>query len=226
MNKKTIITAMLALAWVAGQAQEIKRVTTASEDFMEHMALYGYEVFTYDISSLRDSVSGFTLVIREYDRTGMINEKKDSYLQTKLMISDFSEEDQKSIYEEKDGDDMERGIFRLAKSITIGFSPVQSDSIEKATVRTSRIQSIKCPLIQKPIPGMSEPTYQYRAVPYQPSAFSLNTFVPLVIYCSFWWDNGVYRCCGDSEMTEEREKDSNFFKYCPHYYIIGAIFQK
>lgn len=226
MNKKTIITAMLALAWVAGQAQEIKRVTTASEDFMEHMALYGYEVFTYDISSLRDSVSGFTLVIREYDRTGMINEKKDSYLQTKLMISDFSEEDQKSIYEEKDGDDMERGIFRLAKSITIGFSPVQSDSIEKATVRTSRIQSINCPLIQKPIPGMSEPTYQYRAVPYQPSAFSLNTFVPLVIYCSFWWDNGVYRCCGDSEMTEEREKDSNFFKYCPHYYIIGAIFQK
>ncbi len=226
MNKKTIITALLALAWVAGQAQEIKRVTTASEDFMEHMALYGYEVFTYDISSLRDSVSGFTLVIREYDRTGMINEKKASYLQTKLMISDFSEEDQKSIYEEKDGDDMERGIFRLAKSITIGFSPVQSDSIEKATVRTSRIQSIKCPLIQKPIPGMSEPTYQYRAVPYQPSAFSLNTFVPLVIYCSFWWDNGVYRCCGDSEMTEEREKDSNFFKYCPHYYIIGAIFQK
>ena len=226
MNKKTIITVLLALVAMAGQAQEIKRVTTASEDFMEHMALYGYEVFTYDISSLRDSVSGFTLVIREYDRTGMINEKKASYLQTKLMISDFSEEDQKSIYEEKDGDDMERGIFRLAKSITIGFSPVQSDSIEKATVRTSRIQSIKCPLIQKPIPGMLEPTYQYRAVPYQPSAFSLNTFVPLVIYCSSWWDNGVYRCCGDSEMTEEREKDSNFFKYCPHYYIIGAIFQK
>ena len=46
------------------------------EDFMEHMAMYGYEVFTYDISSLRDSASGFTIVIREYDHQGMIDGKE------------------------------------------------------------------------------------------------------------------------------------------------------
>ena len=132
MNKQAIITALLALVAMVGQGQEIKRVTASPEDFMEHMALYGYEVFTYDISSLRDSVSGFTLVVREYDKTGMINEEEKSHFRTRKMISDFSEEDQKEIYDTKDADDLERGIFRLSKKITIGFSPVQSDSIERS----------------------------------------------------------------------------------------------
>ena len=227
MNKQTIITILFALVAMAGQAQEIKKVAATPEDFMEHMALCGYEVYTYDISSLRDSVSGFTLAVREYNQTGMIHEEKSSHFRTRIMISDFNEEEQKEIYATKvAADDIEHGIFRLSKVITVGFSPVQSDSIEKVTFRTSRIQAMTMPLTLKPIPGISEPTYQYRAVPYQPSAFCLNTFIPLVLYCSYWWDNGVYRCCGDMEMTEEKEKDSNFFKYCPHYYIIGAIFHK
>ena len=75
-NKKTIITILFALVAMTGQAQEIKRVEATPEDFMEHMALCGYEVYTYDISSLRDSVSGFTIVIREYNQQGMIDEKK------------------------------------------------------------------------------------------------------------------------------------------------------
>ena len=85
MNKKTIITTLLAFVTLAGQAQElkidgqresqIKRVTATPEDFMELMAMYGYEVFTYDISSLRDSASGFTIVIREFDHQKMIDEK-------------------------------------------------------------------------------------------------------------------------------------------------------
>jgi hypothetical protein len=227
MNRKTVITLLLTLVSMAGQGQEIKRVTTVFEDFMEHMALWGYEVYTYDISSLRDSVSGFTLAVREYNQTGMIHEEKSSHFRTRIMISDFNEEEQKEIHATKvAADDIEHGIFRLSKVITVGFSPVQSDSIEKVTFRTSRIQAMTMPLTLKPIPGISEPTYQYKAVPYQPSAFCLNTFIPLVLYCSYWWDNGVYRCCGDMEMTEEKEKDSNFFKYCPHYYIIGAIFHK
>ena len=62
MNKKTIITLfptfrrlpvafLLALVAVAGQGQEIKKVAATAEDFMEHMALCGYEVFTFDISN-------------------------------------------------------------------------------------------------------------------------------------------------------------------------------
>ena len=65
MNKQTIITTLLALVAMAGQGQElkiddqgeweidvrsgsqsqIKRVSASLEDFMEHMAMYGYDVF-------------------------------------------------------------------------------------------------------------------------------------------------------------------------------------
>ena len=56
-NKKTIITFLLALVAMAEHGQEIKKVAATPEDFMEHMALCGYEVYTYDISSLRASPS-------------------------------------------------------------------------------------------------------------------------------------------------------------------------
>ena len=228
MNKKTIITILLALVAMAGQGQTIKRVEASLEDFMEHMAMYGYEVFTYDISSLRDSVSGFTIVIREYNQQGMIDEKKLYGFRTKTMISDFNEQDQKSIYEEKDGDDMERGIYRLSKSLSIGFSPIQSDSIETITLRSSRNDASPWELMLKPIPGAPQTIYRYQRVPYQPTSFSLATFIPLVFYGSFWWDEQAkgWRFCGDTELTEEKAKTSEYFKYCPHYYIIGAVFHK
>ena len=105
MNKQTIITILLALVAVAGLAQEIKKVAATPEDFMEHMALCGYEVYTYDISSLRAPVSGFTIVIREYNQQGMIDEKKLYGFRTKTMISDFNEKDQQEIYvQDKDHD--------------------------------------------------------------------------------------------------------------------------
>ena len=228
MNKQSIIPTLLALVSMAGQGQEIKRVTATPEDFMEHMAMYGYEVFTYDISSLRDSASGFTIVIREYDHQGMIDETKRNGVRTKTMISEFNEQDQKSIYEEKDGDDMERGIYRLSKTLSVGFSPIQSDSIETITLRASRTDASPWKLTLKPIAGAPQTVYRYQKVPYQPMAYAIDTFIPLVFYGSFWWDEDAkgWRFCGDAELTEEKEKDSAFFKHCPHYYLIGAIFHK
>ena len=253
MNKKTIITVLFALVALVGQGQEVKRVAASPEDFMEHMALCGYEVYTYDISSLRDSVSGFTIVIREYNQQGMIDisslrdsvsgftivireynqqgmidEKKLYGFRTKTMISDFNEQDQKSIYEEKDGDDMERGIYRLSKTLSIGFSPIQSDSIETITLRSSRCDASPWKLTLKPIPGAPQTIYRYQKAPYQPNSFSLDTFIPLVFYGSFWWDEQAkgWRFCGETELTEEKAKTSDYFKYCPHYYIIGAVFHK
>ena len=203
MNKKNIITILLALVAMAGQGQEIKKVAATPEDFMEHMALCGYEVYTYDISSLRDSVSGFTIVIREYNQQGMIDEKKLYGFRTKTMISDFNEKDQQEIYAENDADD------------TI-------------TLRSSRNDASPWKLTLKPIPGAPQTIYRYQKSPYQPTSFSLDTFIPLVFYGSFWWDEQAkgWRFCGETELTEEKAKTSDYFKFCPHYYIIGVVFHK
>ena len=228
MNKRTIFTSLLALVALAGQAQEIKKVAATPEDFMEHMSLCGYEVFTYDISSLRDSVSSFDIVIREYNQQGMIEEEKLYGFRTKTMISDFDEKDRQEIYAENDADDMERGIYRLSKTIAIGFTPLKSDSIEAITLQSSRNDASHWTLTLKPIPDAPRTIYRYRMVPYQPDTFCLDTFIPLVFYGSFWWDDDskIIRSCGEKELTEKTAKSSNFFKYCPHYYIIGAVFNK
>ena len=80
----------------------------------------------------------------------------------------------------------------------------------------------------QPIPGAPKKVYRYEKVAYQPGAFCLDTFIPLALYGSFWWDPkiGVLRFCGETELTEETAKTSNFFKFSPHYYIIGAVFHK
>ena len=64
--------------------------------------------------------------------------------------------------------------------------------------------------------------------PYQPTSLSLDTFIPLVFYGSFWWDEQAkgWRFCGETELTEEKAKTSDYFKFCPHYYIIGVVFHK
>lgn len=226
--KRNIITILLALCALAGQAQMVKRASVTPEDFMEHMRMCGYEVFTYDISSLRDSVSSFDIVIREYNRQEMVEEETLDGFRTKTMISDFNEKDQQEIYAENNADDTERGIYRLSKTIAIGFTPVKSDSIEAITLQSSRNDASHWTLKMKPIPDAPRKVYRYRMVPYQPNTFCLDTFIPLVFYGSFWWDgtSKIIRFCGETELNEKTAKSSNFFKYCPHYYIIGAVFNK
>ena len=227
-KKPRIITILFTLVAMTVNAQEVKRVEASPEDFMEHMKLCGYEVFTYDIASLRDSVSSFDFVIREYNQQGMIGEETLPNFSTKTMISDFNEEDQREIYADNDADDIKRGIYRLSKTIAIGFTPVKSDSIENITLQAIHMESSHWSLTLKPIPGAPRTYYRYRAAPFQPDSFRLNTFIPLVLYSSFWWDatSGAMRSCGEKELTEKSVKTSNFFKYSPHYYIIGAIFHK
>ena len=189
MNKNIILT-LLALVAMAGHGQElkidgqresqIKKVAATPEDFMEHMALCGYEVYTYDISSLRDSVSGFTIVIREYNQQGMIDEKKLYGFRTKTMISDFNEKDQQEIYAENDADDMERGIYRLAKTLAVGFSTETPPFclLRECTAEPTLLCS-PWKLTLKPIPGAPQTITAIRKRHTSPLRSPLTPSFPL-----------------------------------------------
>ena len=106
MNKKTIITILLALVAMmlvtivlTRQENEVKSVEAMSKNAQEHKKVQDVAVLTYDISSLMNSASGYTIVIQEYVQKQMINEI------------------------EMDG-------FSMSKNISIGFSPIRTtDSI-------------------------------------------------------------------------------------------------
>ena len=205
MNKKTIITILLAIVAILlvsiamkGQKKSVKSAEAKPKDAVEQKKPQDDAVLTYDISFLQDSASLIILVIREYNQLGMVNEMKGQRL-------------------------------KMAKTLSIGFSPrqsVQSDSMVTVYVRPDSGNGLARDLVLKPVPDAPETFFLYEKVPIRVSALRPNTFIPLALYGSFWWDSKykICRFCGEKELTEENIKESDYFKHSPHYYIIGAIF--
>ena len=205
MNKQTIITILFALVAILlvsiamkGQKKSVKSAEAKPKDAVEQKKPQDESVLTYDISSLQDSASLIILVIREYDQNGMVSEVKGQRL-------------------------------KMAKTLSIGFSPrlsVQSDSMVTVYVRPDSRNGLARNLVLKPVPDAPETFFLYEKVPIRVSALRPNTFIPLALYGSFWWDSKykICRFCGEKELTEENIKESDYFKHSPHYYIIGAIF--
>ena len=54
MNKKTIITMMLALVAMAGLAQEIKMNETAISDYIPLFNAKDYQAYSFDVSAIKD----------------------------------------------------------------------------------------------------------------------------------------------------------------------------
>lgn len=206
MNRKTIITILLALVAILsvscvlkGQGKETKSAETKPKYATEQKKTQDDAVLTYDISSLQDSASLIIPVIREYNQLGMVNEMKGQRL-------------------------------KMAKTLSIGFSPrlsVQSDSMVTVYVRSEQQNVSSKELILKPVPDAPQTLFLYEKVPYHISALSLDTFIPLALYGSFWWDSEYKTCrfCGEQELTEGTDTNE-YFKHSPHYYIIGVMFHK
>lgn len=202
MNKKTIITIILALVAILpvsivlkGQGKSVKSVGANPKDAQEHELTQDDTALTCDISSLQNSASRIIIVIREYDQQGIVSEMKGQGL-------------------------------KMAKTLSIGFSPIRSDSLVTVSIRSDRRNGLARDLVLKPVLDAPETFYLYETVAIRVSKLRLNTFIPLALYGSFWWDSKYMICrfCGEKELTEEDIMTSDYFKHSPHYYIIGAIF--
>ena len=183
------------------QAQTFAKINSVGKLMLESVHHMDDDVLTYDISSMQDVTSGLTIVIREYNQQGMTDEKS---------LPEFGEGN------------------TIPKSLSIGFSRKQSDSIVTVTLRSDHQDSSQWNLILKAVPDAPQTLYLYEKIPYRLSSLSIDTFIPLVLYGSFWWDSDYKMCrfCGETELTEEEAKASGYFENSPHYYIIGAIFHK
>ena len=176
MNKKTIITALLALVAVLivfiiliGHKQDTKKVaktSKASKDSVEAMK-QNDDVLAYDISSMQDVTSGLTIVIREYNQQGMTDEKS---------LPEFGEGN------------------TIPKSLSIGFSRKQSDSIVTVTLRSDHQDSSQWNLILKPVPDAPQTLYLYEKslkATSQLDEFSIIFAEPVQLYCNVTGGIGI-----------------------------------
>ena len=241
--KRLFLTLIIAFATVCGFAQEIKSVDAKFEDFLPLVATFddyksllqqaGYNMFVYDISSLKDKATHVEFCVKEYENGNLVevgdSRSRSSVFELIRRISEFSEDEQKVIMASAIADDEENDIFRLATRLKIGFTPVDKDMGQRVQFEVAgkelmggdrRLLMLRDCRVDK-----SHRKLDYIIRPFKVDGFEKGKFIPLLMYGSAWWDAdcGYYRFCGDSELSPDMT--SELLKDSPHYFIIGVKFE-
>lgn len=223
--KNNLLSIFLIFAFViSAQAQEIRAVNTKFSDYLPLLNNAGYVVYSYDISSLKDTTYQITFSVKEYVKGQLIEGKGIGFtpvFTNRRMLSVFSERDQKNIIEKGTAYDADKGIYKLCDRITVGFSPA-ADSVKNAMFNVNNIGSFFWRLALKPMdaPGY-EGTYHYDIRPFKIEEFKTGEFIPLLLVGSFWWDEKfqIIRFCGESEFSPSMQSET--IDKIPHYFVIG-----
>lgn len=124
-------------------------------------------------------------------------------------------------------DDPEKGIFRLAKKMQLGLIPVKNDTIIPLQISVEEMGESFVPLVMKPLYTDNDSVngrrfYNYQSRPFKIEGLKMNTFIPLLLLGSMWYDEhfNIHRFCGEDVISPDMSDE--ILKYIPHYYIIGV----
>jgi hypothetical protein len=122
----------------------------------------------------------------------------------------------------------EAGVYTQSSQLTISFSPYNTDSLKTIHLSLDGIGASSNRLKLQPVMSADsdELHYFYKDKPFKLDKFEEGTFIPLVLYGSFWYDEkfNIFRFCGEKEI--DPDMSSQILKYIPHYYVIGVEFVK
>ena len=240
--KRLILTLIVAFATVCGFAQEIKSADTKFEDYQlvatfdDYLSLLqqaGYNMFVYDISTLKDKATYVEFSVREYVNGNLVevgdSRSRSSVFELIRRLSEFSEDEQKVIMASAIADDEENDIFRLATRLKIGFTPVNMDMGQRVQFEVAgkelmggarRLLMLRDCRVDK-----SHRKLDYSTRPFIIDGFEKGKFIPLVLYAAPWWDEKyeTYRLCGETKIPADMSSD--ILKHSPHYFVIGVKFE-
>lgn len=229
MKRILSIAAFALAAWSTLSAQALKPVKPDFDAYVSLLQADGYEVQSYDLSALSDSTYSFMLIVREYENGEMIHDGYERFiypLRNRTMLSLFSEEDQKTVKPE-DMADAARGIFALGTRLNLGLSPL-NDSTLRVSMEIPEIgaayQQISLRPQVHPKTGTIQHNYSNR--PFTAPVFHSDTFIPLMLVGSAWYDPHIemFRFCGESEIAPDLS--SEILSHVPHFYVIGVETKK
>lgn len=215
--------------------QSVKLIEPNFQDYISLLNTSGYEVFSFDISELRDTTYIIEMVVKEYvsDKDEPISSRNINpwnNMKNRNMIQDFmwrelTPEEMDDI--KRSSVDFDKGIYSYSEKISVGFIPVKNDSIETVQIDVENIGSVRFNLNLRSILNEVNNTqvFTYGVKPFKTSSFKPNTFIPLALYGSYWYDDQykIVRFCGENEIDPDMKAE--ILKDMPHYYIIGVIFR-
>ena len=233
---KLLVIAALAFVGLTMQAQEVKPIEASVEDYIALLNQNGYQAYSFDISPMKDTTYQVHFEVREYVADNLEPVSIQPYgrrLKNRTMVKDFfwRELSEEEVAEIKAASvDYENGVYSRSEKITVGFLPCENDSTKVGRVFLDKQGNFGFSLKLKPINHYgaydNQVIYQYRTLPFKPSAFEEGKFIPLAAYTSFWFDAkyNIIRSCGATEL--DPDMSTEILKDTPHYYVIGVVFTK
>lgn len=196
MKRIALIFFACILYTCAAHAQELKRV----EHKTPLLRTEGEEVFSFEISSLKENTYKIVFEVKEYAKGALAGSVVSSVAFVKKN--------------------------KMSEMISIEASPV-ADSLKTVSLSINNVRQLSRDLALKPLEGLgSRIQYHYDARPFRVGAVQLGAFTPLVLLGSFWFDEreGGYRFCGEKEFPADMSSVS--LEKIPHYYVIGITITK
>ena len=192
--KQTIITIMLALLSMAGQAQKLKMTEATFNDYIPLLNAKGYMAYSFDTKEFKGKQ--LEPVVTEYvdgKEVGSCLDFNVSFPVGKKLVIGFAPSDADSLY-----------VYSFLSDKGEGFTG-------------------KLMLKPVSVPGEpAKQGYLYQSRPIETGyAVDAGKFVPLALFGSYWWDadSGVFRFCGENIIKPDLSSD--IIKHIPHFYILG-----
>jgi len=192
--KKTVITVLLALVALAGQAQEIRTNEPTLSDYLQLLNAKGYIAYSFDMKDFKGKQ--YEPVIMEYAKG---KEAKDvlgfslSFPIGEKLVIGFAPSSNDSTY-----------VYSFQSVGGGGFN---------ATLKLQPVYVPEMPTKQ---------SYSYESRPFElVSPVETEKFIPLVLFGSYWYEpeTGVSRFCGEKLIKPDLSSD--IIKSIPHFYVLG-----
>lgn len=209
---KTITTVFAILCVLSGWAQsaDIKTAEPYIKDYIELLNQEGFQIFSFDVSSLNEGNYVITPEVRSYPE----GEKYDPF----DMVIHYTNRDMTENGE----------LVHALDRINLSFTPSKNDSIRVMQFHVGNVGNRPFIFILHPIKnedtGEMEISYGFRQ--FKVDKINIGGFTPLLMYGSYWYDKDSHmlRQCG--EMDLEPDLSSAILKQIPHYYVIGFNVEK
>lgn len=231
MNQFYFFIALLMTGATSILAQSIKRVDSNFSDYVKLLNASGYQAYTFDISELKDSTYKITFEVKEYNSESKepVETKELGTFKNRQMVKDFMwrEIDEKEMEDIKNSSiDFNNGVYSRGEKIIVGLYPEDTDSTKNLLVSVENYGTSIRHLFLKKVHDekYDKYFYAYSDRPFKVTDFKTNTFIPLVLYGSVWYDPKIEMCrfCGESEI--DPEMTAEILKHIPNYYVIGVTF--
>lgn len=192
--KNSIITALLALTALVGQAQEIRTNEPTLDDYLQLLNAKGYIVYSFDMKDFKGKQ--YEPVIMEYVKG---EEAKDyigfsfSFPLGEKLVIGFAPSSNDSTY-----------VYSFQSVGGGGFN---------ATLNLQPVFAPEMPTKQ---------AYRYESRPFELiSPVETGKLIPLVLFGSYWYEQetGVSRFCGEKIIKPDLSSD--IIKSIPHFYVLG-----